>query len=299
MPGMPAPQVSVVIPSRNEGANLAYTVHWILANTQQPDFEIIVVDDGSTDESIHLVEHHYGGSGRLRIVAGEREGPGRARNLGAREATGAHVVFLDGHCYTPPGWLAGMVAPLGDPKIGLVGCAFADLRRPGKGVGVGCTWGTPALDMVWLQQQSNDVYTVPLLPGGCQAMRTADFLSFGAYDPGMRHIGSEGEEQALRCWLMGYQVVVQPRVVVHHLFRDNPPYEVRPGELIYNRLRLAFMHFSNARAARVVDAFKFQPSFSDQILALVSSDTMQQRSLWQERRKCSDDWFCKRFAVPV
>ena len=296
---MPAPQVSVVIPSRNEGANLAYTVHWILANTRQPAFEIIVVDDGSTDDSIRQVRHLYGGSGRLRIVAGERQGPGRARNLGAREAKGTHVVFLDGHCYTPPGWLEGLVTPLANPGIGLVGCAFADLRRPGNGVGVGCTWGTSALDMVWLQQLANDVYPVPLLPGGCQAMRTADFLSFGIYDPGMHHIGSEGEEQSLRCWLMGYQVVVQPRVVVHHLFRDNPPYEVRPGELIYNRLRLALTHFSNARVARVLDAFKFTPSFSDQILSLVRSDTMEQRALWHERRKCSDDWFCERFAVPV
>lgn len=296
---MPTPQVSVVIPSRNEGANLAYTVHWILANTRQPEFEIIVVDDGSTDDSIRQVEHSYGGSGRLRVVAGERQGPGRARNLGARAANGTEVVFLDGHCYTPPGWLAGLVAPLADPAIGLVGCAFADLRRPGHGVGVGCTWGTSALDMVWLQQQSNDVYAVPLLPGGCQAMRTDDFLSFGIYDPGMRHIGSEGEEQSLRCWLMGYQVVVQPSVVVHHLFRDKPPYEVRPGELIYNRLRLALMHFSNQRVARVMDAFKFVPSFSEQILQLIGSDTMEQRSLWHERRKCSDDWFCERFAVPV
>lgn len=296
---MPAPQVSVVIPSRNEGANLAYTVHWILANTRQPAFEIIVVDDGSTDDSIRQVRHLYGGSGRLRIVAGERQGPGRARNLGAREAKGAHVVFLDGHCYTPPGWLEGLVAPLADPAIGLVGCAFADLRRPGNGVGVGCTWGTSALDMVWLQQLANDVYPVPLLPGGCQAMRTADFLSFGSYDPGMRHIGSEGEEQSLRCWLMGYQVVVQPRVVVHHLFRDNPPYEVRAGELIYNRLRLALTHFSNVRVARVLDAFKFMPSFSDQVLSLVRSDTMEQRALWHGRRRCSDDWFCERFAIPV
>jgi GT2 family glycosyltransferase len=296
---MPAPQVSVVIPSRNEGAYLAYTVRWILANTRQPEFEIVIVDDGSTDDSIGQVAHLYGGSGRLRIVAGERQGPGRARNLGARESSGAHIVFLDAHCYTPPGWLGGLIAPLADPRIGLVGCAFADLRQPGRGVGVGCTWGTPALDMVWLQQQSTDIYAVPLLPGGCQAMRTTDFLSFGMYDPGMRHIGSEGEEQSLRCWLMGYQVVVQPSIVVHHLFRDGPPYEVRAGELIYNRLRLAVVHFSEMRAARVMDAFKLTPSFSDQILALFRSDTMEQRSLWRERRKHSDDWFCERFAVPV
>lgn len=296
---MATPAASVVIPSRNEGFNLAYTVHWILANTGEPEFEVIVVDDGSTDDSIRQVMHLYGGTGRVRVLKGEQQGPGRARNLGARAARGRHVVFIDGHCYTPPGWLKGLVAPLSDPKIALVGCAFADLRRPGSGVGVGCTWGTSALDMVWLAQQSDDVYPVPLLPGGCQALRTVDFLSFGQYDPGMRHIGSEGEEQSLRCWLMGYQVVVQPRVVVHHLFRDKPPYEVRAGELIFNRLRTALMHFTTARVGRVMDAFKFTPSFSEHVLSLLQSDAMEQRSLWHGRRARSDDWFFERFGMPV
>ena len=292
-------EASVVIPSRNEGVCLAYTVHWILANSGKPDFEVIVVDDGSTDDSIRQVTHLYGNTGRVRVVNGEQQGPGRARNLGAREARGRHVVFVDGHCYTPSGWLKGLIAPLSDPKVAMVGCAVADLRRPGWGGGVGCTWGTSALDMVWLAKQSDDVYPVPLLPGGCQALRTEDFLTFGQYDPGMRHIGSESEEQSLRCWLMGYQVVVQPRVVVHHLFRDKPPYDVRPGELIYNRLRTALIHFTTARVGRVMDAFKFAPSFSDHVLSVLESDAMEQRSLWHERRTRSDDWFFERFCIPV
>jgi len=293
------PEVSIVIPSRNEGANLAYTVHWILANSGEKDFEIIVVDDGSTDESIRYVNDLYAESGRVRVVEGERQGPGRARNLGAREARGRCVVFIDGHCYTPPGWLAGLVAPLSEPKIALVGCAFGDLRRPGGAVGVGCTWGSPALDMVWLAPRSNEVYPVPLLPGGCQALRTEDFMAFGQYDPGMRHIGSEGEEQSLRCWLMGYQVVVQPRVVVHHLFRDQPPYDVRAGELIYNRLRTALLHFTPARVARVVDALRGLPHFPDQIMPLLDSDTLEQRARWHERRTQSDDWFFEHFRIPA
>ena len=92
--------------------------------------------------------------------------------------------------------------------------------------------GFGALNMVWLPPHGDHVYPVPLLPGGCQALRTEDFLNFAEYDPGTRHIGSEGEEQSLRCWLLGYQVVVQPRVVVCHHFRDHLPYEVQPGELI-------------------------------------------------------------------
>ena len=91
--------------------------------------------------------------------------------LGARAARGAQVVFLDGHCYTP--LLAGLVAPLADPGIGLVGCAFADLRRPGHGVGVGCTWGKRlrhlALAAAAVVLRSRGAVAA----GGCQAMRTS------------------------------------------------------------------------------------------------------------------------------
>ena len=296
---MTVPQVTIVIPTRNEGAYLAYTVYWILTNSNGAfDFEIIVVDDGSTDHSIRSLLQLCGDP-RLKIVAGERQGPGRARNLGGREAKGQYIVFIDAHCYTPQNWLEGLVAPLSDPTIAMVGCAFADLTRPSAGIGVGCSWGTPALDMVWLPQRSSDIHQVPLLPGGCQALRTEDFLSFGQYDPGMKHIGSEGEEQSLRCWLMGYQVVVQPRVVVHHLFRDHPPYHVRPPELIYNRLRTALLHFTSERFARVVDALKHTPHFSEQILALLESDTIIHRAAWNKRRERSDEWFFKHFRIPV
>ena len=118
------------------------------------------------------------------MVVGEGQGPGCARNVGAREARGRYVVFIDAHCYTPPGWLGGLIAPLSNPSVALVGCALADLSRPAEGwawavpgVRRRSTWcGCPAL---------RHVYPVPLLPGGCQALRTEDFLDFAQYDPGI------------------------------------------------------------------------------------------------------------------
>jgi hypothetical protein len=118
-------------------------------------------------------------------------------------------------------------------------------------------------------------------------------------DVGMSHIGSEGEEQALRCWLMGYRVMVEPRVVVRHLFRTGPPYAVNAGKLIYNRLRLAFMHFTPERCARVVDALRGLPNFSEQIFDLAASDALLQRAAWSARRKLSDDWFFATFQLPA
>jgi glycosyltransferase involved in cell wall biosynthesis len=297
---MRTPCVSIVIPTRNESL-LAFTVHWIFRTSDGVDLEILVVDDGSTDASVQTLRQIYGGDARLRIVTGESQGPARARNLGAREATGYYVLFIDAHCQTPPGWLQGMLAPLEDPSVGLVGCAFTDMRDvfipPSRGAG--CTWGSAALDMVWLPPRAAVAYDVPLLPGGCQALRRGDFLSFAYFDVGMSHIGSEGEEQALRCWLMGYRVLVDPRIVVRHLFRTDPPYVVNAGKLIYNRLRTAFMHFTPERCARVVDTLKNVPRFSEQLLDLAASDALAQRAAWAARKKADDDWFFETFRIPV
>src|SRR6516225_8120238 len=113
---MRVPCASIVIPTRNEGDLLTFTVHWILCTSEGVDFEVLVVDDGSTDTSVQTLQQIYGGDPRLKILAGEKLGPGCARNLGAREATGYYVVFIDAHCQTPPGWLRRMVAPLADPS---------------------------------------------------------------------------------------------------------------------------------------------------------------------------------------
>jgi glycosyltransferase involved in cell wall biosynthesis len=104
---MPAPQVSVVIPSRNEGTNLAYTVHWILANTRQPEFEIIVVDDGSTDRTVE-VARSFGKA--VRLVLQEHRGVSAARNHGARVARGDLLAFLDADDLYVPQKLAQQLA---------------------------------------------------------------------------------------------------------------------------------------------------------------------------------------------
>jgi len=289
------------LPTLNEGDYLAYTVRWLLENNAMPGLELIIVDDGSTDLSVQKLKHEFADNSSIKVVAGQGCGPGNARNLGAHRAAGEFVIFLDAHCHTPAGWLEGMLAPLTHPAVGLVGCAFADLRNKGQAAttGVGCTWNDPSLQLQWLAENNACLYPVPLLPGGCQAMRREDFLSFGQYDHGMSHIGSEGEEQSLRCWLMGYSVVVQPKIVVHHLFRDQPPYAVNTAEMIFNRLRLALIHFSEERAARVFEALKNYEHFAQQVVAVQQSDVMEHRSYWQSRRIRDDDWFFNAFNVTV
>ncbi|MEJ2366620.1 MAG: glycosyltransferase, partial [Deltaproteobacteria bacterium] len=280
-------KVSVVIPAFNEGENLVDTVHCILNNSAQQDLEVIVVDDGSTDGSGDRVERTFVEDGRVSVVRGVEQGVAGARNLGASGATGEVLVFLDGHCYTPPGCIASLTAILENPEVGMVGPAFASLGH-GKGPrGLGVTWRDCSLEIQWLPQQGKTPYPVPLLIGACQAMRREDFGTLGRYDQGMTRWGSEDLEMCLRVWLMGYRVLVQPQTVVFHLFRKRHPYEVSGAKILYNQLRMVLLHMSTDRIARVFDYCKAKPEFS------------RSRRRFQIRRHYDDDWFFSRFSCHI
>ncbi len=86
------PRISVIIPLYNKRKYIARTLDSVFNQTMQ-DFELIVVNDGSTDGSDGVVREYN--DGRLRMVEQANAGPGAARNRGLAEATATHVAFLD------------------------------------------------------------------------------------------------------------------------------------------------------------------------------------------------------------
>jgi glycosyltransferase involved in cell wall biosynthesis len=292
-------RVSVVIPAHNEGENLVDTVRCVLENTAYPDFEVLVVDDGSTDGSGDRLSNVFSNDRRVGMVRAEGAGVANARNLGAACASGRILIFLDAHCYTPPNWMDELVQPLADTHVGMVGPVFAIMRHGSDVRGWGMTWRNASLEVDWLAQRENAPYPVPLLGGACQAVRKADLERLGYYDSGMTRWGSEDQELCLRYWLMGYEVLVQPQTVIYHLFRESHPYEVQALKIIYNRLRLAMLHLSNERVDRVLNHHRNLLGFDEIMDWLQQSDVMTRRNQLQEQRCRDDDWFCTRFGCRI
>jgi glycosyltransferase involved in cell wall biosynthesis len=86
--------VSIVIPARNAGRFIAATLASLRAQSAG-DFEAIVIDDGSTDETAATVRQVAEVDDRFRLVSGPEQGVSAARNAGLAEVRGALVLFLD------------------------------------------------------------------------------------------------------------------------------------------------------------------------------------------------------------
>lgn len=108
------PYISVVIPLYNKEKSITMTLNSVLAQTYT-DYEIIVVDDGSTDNSLNVAERiRELDSDKIRVIHKENGGVSSARNRGVIEAKGEYVTFLDGDDIWHPDFLKEMVRLIHD-----------------------------------------------------------------------------------------------------------------------------------------------------------------------------------------
>jgi glycosyltransferase involved in cell wall biosynthesis len=111
------PTVSVIIPTYNYGRFIDESLKSVFDQTFQ-DFEIIVIDDGSSDDTAQRLES-YGS--RIRYFRQQQKGPAAARNLGIRESKGEYIAFLDADDLWYPTKLEKQLKLFGtNPRLGMV-----------------------------------------------------------------------------------------------------------------------------------------------------------------------------------
>lgn len=169
------PTVSVVIPAYNAERFIRQTLDSALAQTYR-DFEVVVVDDGSTDATAQIVESC---GPPVRCIWQENAGPSAARNRGVREARGAFVAFLDADDLWLPEKLAEQM-PLfdADARVGLVYCRFERMDECGEPLPTE-PWPAPTGSVYYQMLERSYV------PASCAVVRRACLERVGGFPEDM------------------------------------------------------------------------------------------------------------------
>jgi O-antigen biosynthesis protein len=202
------PRVSVAVCAYNAER----TMEACLASLEclnYPDYEVIVVNDGSTDGTLAIAE----GFAYCRIISQQNKGLGVARNVGAEAATGEIVAYTDSDCVADPDWLTYLVAKM--ETAALVACGGPNFPPPEESLvpaAVAVSPGGPTHVLL-----SDDV--AEHIAGCNMAFRRDILLRMGGFDPIYRAAGDDVDI----CWRFqdaGYTIGFSPAAVVWH-FRRN------------------------------------------------------------------------------
>lgn len=101
--------ISIIVPIYNSAATLKTCVNSILQQTYE-DYELLLIDDGSIDESFQICEQYEKTDSRVRIFKKQNGGVSSTRNFGIEKASGKFLFFMDSDDYIPPEYLQYMVS---------------------------------------------------------------------------------------------------------------------------------------------------------------------------------------------
>ncbi|GAV22150.1 glycosyltransferase [Carboxydothermus pertinax] len=284
---------SIIITTKNEGINLKNTIFSLTHNRVGKPFEIIVVDDGSTDHSTAFIEKDSRYN-QIKLIKTEGIGLARAKNLGAKYASGKYLVFSDAHMSYQSFWLDYLEGVLAEKDVGGVCPAIASLAEPDR-IGYGQTL-SPEFRLVWLSKPK-EVVEVPVMPGGLMVLKSKVFFELGGFEELMERWGWEDAELSLRLWLMGYRLLVAPKVVVYHLFRERQPYPTSRKATIKNLFILALNHLSEERVKKILKLYSHWSDFPEAFGEILFTYPWTRRQELFKARKYDDDWFFKKFKI--
>ena len=304
------PTTSIVIVFHNEAwSTLLRTVHSAL-NTSPGGLikEFILVDDSSDREFLKkpLEKEIKQFVVPIRLIQTEnRTGLIQARLLGAREATGDVLTFLDAHCECTQGWLEPLLQRIKENPRAVV-CPVIDIINDDTfqyTKSFSLHWGAFnwELHFRWFvmgvsqmdrfRENSTFPYGTPVMAGGLFSINREYFWDSGSYDEKMDIWGGENLEMSFRVWQCGGRVEISPCSRVGHIFRKSSPYTF-PREGGVN----AVLHANLARLALTwLDDYKhFYFKINPKALEASKTQDVSKRLQLRKNLKCQDfHWYLK------
>lgn len=201
---------SVVIPAYNAAKTLPDTLVALKKQSVSlSDYEVIVVDDGSTDETA-AVAHRFGAN----CISQPNRGPAAARNKGARAARGEIILFTDADCTPDQDWIRQMTLPL----------------RNERTVGVKGAYRTRQTELAarFAQAEFEDRYdllqkvaAIDMVDTYSAAFRREIFMKIGLFDESFPVANNEDTELSYRLCAAGYLLEFNPEALVYHRHPDS------------------------------------------------------------------------------
>jgi len=234
------PSVSIIIVNWN-GAEVLPECLESLLRLNHRDFEIIVVDNGSTDDSIDIVKKICGD--KAKAVRLEKNiGFAAGVNVGFENSAGDFIALLNNDMTVEPSWLDQPLELFKDPAVGIVSCRQMNYYERNKVDGMyHCITRTLAL-MPFLDgydYRENDArFSIPgyvmSANGGSAVIRAATVKAIGGFDADFFGYMEE-TDFCLRAFLRGWRCVYAPDAVVYHM--DGFSFKKNSGRRFYLRER--------------------------------------------------------------
>ena len=196
--------VTIVIAVYNGASTIESCVSSLLGLRYPRDhFEIVVVDNGSTDPTLERLQA-FGNA--IRVLHEKTRGASAARNAGVRAARGTIVAFTDADCTVEAEWLGALVGPLADRGVGVVGGPILSRINGSRIERFG--------DVIHDQRRAIEDDTAPYVASGNWASRAGVLLQLGLFDESLRR--SQDVDLAWRAVQAGFRLVYVPDAIVHH-----------------------------------------------------------------------------------
>jgi glycosyltransferase involved in cell wall biosynthesis len=206
------PRISVIVPVRNNEDTIAPVLQALL-NQDQENYEVIVVDGSSTDQTRDIAARYP-----VKILVEEGKGPNYARNLGVQNASGEIVAFIDGDCKPDKGWLKALVENFASPETGCVGGTIAVWNGESYLARYGFWAKIPVMPRFEsrMTQHINRFNELPVSAN--MAVKKEVFAKVGLFDTVFRG-GFEETDLLWRIVKAGYKIIADPKAIVYHRHR--------------------------------------------------------------------------------
>jgi O-antigen biosynthesis protein len=205
---LPWPKISVIVCTFNGSRTLSQCLESLL-RLDYPNYEVIVVNDGSTDTTAKIASN-YG----FRVITTENRGLSSARNTGLNAATGEIVAYIDDDAHADPHWLRYLASTFMNTQH--VGVGGPNIAPPDDGLIAECVAHSPGNPVHILLSDSEAEH----IPGCNMAFRKSALAAIGGFDPQFRIAGDDVDV----CWRLqqkGWTLGYSPGAMVWHYRRNS------------------------------------------------------------------------------